>query len=195
VTLKRNTCECGCGTPTRLAPYSDRSKGWVAGEPVRFITGHNMFAKRRGYVIEDRGYETPCWIWQGVPSGDNGYGRMRVDRRARPAHRVYYEQIHGAIPDEMQLDHLCRVPLCVNPGHLEPVTGTENVRRGNVAKLSVEAAAEIRAFRDRFFAEHPLNDKGAPRKRFPQGVLGQLAAEYGVSKTTIISVLKDRTWR
>jgi hypothetical protein len=76
VTLKRNTCECGCGTPTRLAPYSDRSKGWVAGEPVRFITGHNMFAKRRGYVIEDRGYETPCWIWQGVPSGDNGYGRM-----------------------------------------------------------------------------------------------------------------------
>lgn len=35
------------------------------------------------------------------------------------------------IPDDLQLDHLCRNRLCVNPSHLEPVTCRENVLRGN----------------------------------------------------------------
>jgi hypothetical protein len=30
----------------------------------------------------------------------------------------------------MHLDHLCRVRLCVNPAHLDPVTCGENIRRG-----------------------------------------------------------------
>lgn len=148
------------------------------------------------WVSEDHGYKSPCWIWQGQPSGDHGYGRLRIRKgRRMPAHRFFFEMFRMPVPEGMQLDHLCRVPLCVNPGHLEPVTGTENVRRGKVPKLSVEAAAEIRAFRDAFFAESPLNAKGRPRQRFPQGVLDELAKRYGVSKLTIIHCLRDRTWR
>jgi len=33
-------CECGCGGKTWIATISDRSRGWVKGEPVRFIHGH-----------------------------------------------------------------------------------------------------------------------------------------------------------
>jgi hypothetical protein len=33
----------------------------------------------------------------------------------------------------MQLDHLCRVPPCVNPEHLEPVTPAVNTQRGEPA--------------------------------------------------------------
>jgi hypothetical protein len=37
-------CECGCGQRTRLAPVNDRSKGWIKGEPLRYIKGHNALA-------------------------------------------------------------------------------------------------------------------------------------------------------
>lgn len=132
------------------------------------------------YVVEDRGHTTPCWIWQGKPDGDNGYGRVRIGGgRRMPAHRLFYEHHRGPIPEGLVPDHLCCVfSLCVNPDHLEPVTGTENVRRGKVAKLSVEAAAEIRAFRDDYYRRLPLNSRGKPRKRFEQGVrsMGSLSA-------------------
>lgn len=34
----------------------------------------------------------------------------------------------GPITDGLELDHLCNVPSCVNPDHLEPVTHAENMR-------------------------------------------------------------------
>lgn len=37
----------------------------------------------------------------------------------------------GAIPDDSELDHLCKVPACVRPDHLEAVTHAENMRRGD----------------------------------------------------------------
>lgn len=46
-------------------------------------------------------------------------------------HRVAYELRVGPIPEGMQIDHLCRVRRCVNPAHLEPVSQTENIRRGD----------------------------------------------------------------
>ncbi len=60
------------------------------------------------------------------------------------AHRWFYEQAKGPIPDGLSIDHLCRVPPCVNPDHLEAVSHTENVRRGKAAKLTMKKANEIR---------------------------------------------------
>lgn len=45
------------------------------------------------------------------------------------AHRVAYTLAVGSIPDGLEIDHLCFVPACVNPDHLEAVTGLENKRR------------------------------------------------------------------
>jgi hypothetical protein len=74
---------------------------------------------------------TGCWIWIGSRDG-KGYGRLRRtnERRYVGAHRVAYEQHRGPIPDGLELDHLCRVTVCVNPQHLEAVTHRENLRRG-----------------------------------------------------------------
>lgn len=33
-------CECGCGQPTPIAKKTDRKRGYVKGEPVRFRKGH-----------------------------------------------------------------------------------------------------------------------------------------------------------
>jgi hypothetical protein len=55
------------------------------------------------------------------------------------AHRFAYELFVDEIPDGLTLDHLCRNPRCVNPGHLEPVTQRENTLRG-ISPVAVNAA-------------------------------------------------------
>lgn len=132
-------CQCGCGQQTKLAASNDKRHGHVRGEPVRFVRGHQFRGERVSlrYVEEDRGYETPCWIWQ-LYTNQYGYGN-------KSAHRKMFERHFGPIPDGLHLDHLCRVPPCVNPAHLEPVTNTENVRRGLAARIDMATAEQIRS--------------------------------------------------
>lgn len=72
--------------------------------------------------------EDGCWAWRGDLQR-NGYGSFTSRGTSYRAHRFAYEMFVGAIPDGLQLDHLCRVRHCVNPEHLEPVTARENARR------------------------------------------------------------------
>ncbi len=73
-----------------------------------------------------------CWLWTGATS--NGYGQVTrlVDGVYRKfyVHRIAYEQTRAPIPAGLVIDHLCRVPRCVNPSHLEAVTHVENTMRG-----------------------------------------------------------------
>lgn len=71
-----------------------------------------------------------CWEWTASVRGSGSYGQFRIGKRQVFAHRVAYELEIGPIPDGLVIDHLCRNHLCVNPAHLEPVTGQENVLRG-----------------------------------------------------------------
>lgn len=70
-----------------------------------------------------------CWLWtgslnnRGYAGGIAGYAN---------AHRFAFEHYVGPIPPGRQIDHLCRVRHCVNPEHLEPVSPSENTRRGLV---------------------------------------------------------------
>lgn len=76
-----------------------------------------------------------CWNWTGALR--KGYASFRVGshldgtRKTVYAHRFVWEQIHGPIPQELQIDHLCRNPRCVNPEHMELVTARANTLRGN----------------------------------------------------------------
>lgn len=72
---------------------------------------------------------TGCWEWLGARDS-RGYGNVKVGRRVRKAHRVIYELLRGPVPPGCECDHLCRVPWCVNPEHVEVVSHAENVRRG-----------------------------------------------------------------
>lgn len=81
-----------------------------------------------------------CWSWVACITKD-GYGSFNFDITTS-AHRFAYFVARGTIPDDRVLDHQChnrdrscpggRSCLhrrCVNPAHLEPVTGVENTRR------------------------------------------------------------------
>ena len=73
---------------------------------------------------------TGCWLWiAGIAGG--GYGSYWNGTKKVSAHRFSYEQTRGPIPQGLEIDHLCRQRLCVNPEHLEAVTHRENVLRGD----------------------------------------------------------------
>lgn len=131
-------CQCGCGAKAPIATRTRTGIGHVKGEPVRFVVGHGSCLKigkpykDERFTIEDRGHDTPCWVWKLAKTG-KGYGCEWDLRRGRmvSAHILAYERAIGTVPEGLELDHLCRVRLCVNPDHLEPVTHAENIRRGH----------------------------------------------------------------
>lgn len=75
-----------------------------------------------------------CWLWIGAKN-KLGYGQFTVSNSPpiyikELAHRFAWQLTKGRIPEGLVLDHHCKVPACVNPLHLEPVTQKENILRG-----------------------------------------------------------------
>ena len=77
------------------------------------------------YVITESG----CWQFTGFLNWA-GYGIFTLNGVKHPAHRAAYIILVGPVPKGLDLDHLCRNRACINPAHLEPVTRSENLRRG-----------------------------------------------------------------
>lgn len=118
-------CQCGCGERTNISVKTQGPKGPKKGQPFRFLKGHHRrisFEKR--CKIEDRAFSTPCHIWQG-PLHRSGYGNAGNGL----AHRVFYERHKGKIPPGLDLHHLCKEKLCVNPDHLKPLSRREHALR------------------------------------------------------------------
>ena len=176
-------CDCGCGLPAPLAPRTEKRKGWEKGQPIRFIKNHSLGAPRLEWgqhlwSVEDQGFTTPCWIW--IFAKDvNGYGifanRTRVGK-SRLAHRESYLRATGEIPEHLPLDHLCRVPSCVRPDHLEPVTPGENVRRSARTRMTPDVLTKI----------FELRQVGLTQR--------EIAEEVGFSRTTVEYVLAGKRW-
>jgi len=106
----------------------------------------------RKYIVNP---ETGCWLWNGSV-GSNGYGRYGD----KPAHRLVYEALKGAIPTGLEADHLCNVTTCVNPDHIEPKSPRDNKMRSN-------CACAIHARKTHCIHGHPFNHENTyvPPKR------------------------------
>lgn len=140
-------CECGCGGATLPAPRTRAAREWIKGQPMRFLSGHRRKLSLEPYRVDSA---SGCWVW--LRGRDlNGYGYLWDKERKRNvrAHVAYYEEAHGAVPNGLELDHLCFNTSCCNPAHLEPVTHLENCRRRANTKLTPELAEEIRQSAER----------------------------------------------
>lgn len=95
----------------------------------RFMEGEVVDPKVRFWAKVDKDGPNGCWIWKGATTNE-GYGEFWVVDRVVRAHRYAYELIIEPIPEGMTIDHLCRNTSCVNPEHMEVVTGHQNILRG-----------------------------------------------------------------
>lgn len=71
-----------------------------------------------------------CWIPR-LKTDSDGYVRTTFKYKHWFTHRLAFEAWMGPIPHGLVIDHLCRVPACCNPAHLEAVTVWENTLRGD----------------------------------------------------------------
>jgi hypothetical protein len=184
-------CQCGCGRNTTIAKSTSLKEGCRKGWPRRFVAGHQRRTKERiqfrywrgavcdgpiDFTIEAAGYKTPCWMWKKCVTKRSGYAVMSHKMKSHRAHKLLYELTFDKVPEGMVLDHLCRNRACVRPDHVEPVTCTENTRRGLGTKLTVEDVLHIRA----------MNNAGIKQR--------VLAEHYGVDPSAISNAVRGRNW-
>lgn len=137
------------------------------------------------HIEIDAGYSSACHrpvSWRGVAIEVNneGYSKIKRTRDGKAvylfAHRLRYEAVNGPIPVGLVPDHLCRNRWCCNPSHVEPVSAAENVRRGDVAKLTMEKASEI-------------------RRRFASGESQfEIAKHYNIDRSAISRIVNGKQW-
>lgn len=132
--------------------------------------------------------EDECWIWQ-LSCMSNGYGAIWHCGKVQTAQRVVWDLWNGPIPDGLHVCHVCDNRKCVNPAHLFLGTNHEN-RLDSVSK----GRHKFPVFTG---TDHPnsklsWHDVECIRR---SSFTTKLAAQFGVSKTTIRRVRNRTTYK
>lgn len=124
---------------------------------------------------------TPCWIWQGPPRKDDGYGQVLFAGWKGAPHLVAL-RLTGHVPPEGKpfADHLCRVHLCCNPDHFRYVSPGTNTLENSVSASALNKAKTVCKY------GHPLtgdNVKVIPHKCWRAAKRGVI--RYGTTRQCI----------
>jgi hypothetical protein len=94
---------------------------------------------------------TGCWLFMGGKLCKDGYARFWLGTKKCHVKEPYVHVLSWYLctgeecPDDLELDHLCRVRHCVNPNHLEPVTAQINTQRTLPYRDAAQAQGEKNA--------------------------------------------------
>lgn len=83
-----------------------------------------------------------CWEWKGCVN-NQGYGIVKIKKQCIYVHRLSFFLFRNDTLENETVDHLCRNTTCCNPSHLEKISHSENVSRGNKDRNKKEDNDEI----------------------------------------------------
>jgi hypothetical protein len=138
--------------------------------------------------VDQSGGPDACWPWT-LSLDSKGYGQLWENGRLRRAHQVAYERTNG--PFKFNVLHDCDYRPCCNPAHLYDGTLKQNtqdmVRRGR---------AKYRTFQGSCHGMAILSDDQARFIKTASGIRQiDLAARFGVSKSTVAMIRTGKIWR
>ena len=96
-----------------------------------------LIQRIRSRCVEDG--NTGCWEYTLSVNGSRYANTIRWafdlggDSAMIQGSRLAYTALRGPIPVDHECDHLCRNKRCLNPYHLEAVTGSVNRARNRIA--------------------------------------------------------------
>jgi hypothetical protein len=188
---KQLAARAAMGRDDVRSPVRRRGGGGLPGRTVA----------ERFWEKVDKEADAPCWMWT-ASKGDDGYGRLWLDGRLQPAHRIAWMLTRGPIPAGLYVLHNCGEfrpdgldqPACVrhlylgdasanirdawarNPDYRARRGAAQSGERGTNAKLTADLVREIRA---RYAAGESQD---------------ALALAFGVAQTTISVICRRKTW-
>lgn len=119
---------CSCGGPKDF--YATRCQS--CRNALRSVDGR--VPRRIWQRVDPVG---TCWIWRG--SLWAGYAVAWIEGKTRSLGPWLFRQMVADYDTALHLDHLCRVPACINPTHREPVTPRENQMRAPESITAINA--------------------------------------------------------
>lgn len=125
---------------------------------------------------------------------NRGYAIIYYNGKAQLAHRVAYMKTHPNEDISCKLIlHKCDVKNCVNPEHLFSGTALDNTRdminKGRMRYAHGEEASKAR------LTWEDVREIRKIYKKKKRGLLKKLYENYGVSKGTMLDIVKYRSWR
>lgn len=132
-----------------------------------------------------------CLLWTGSLARDGRYGVISHAGRTVLVHRFVYTETNGTIPDDVHVLHRCDTPLCIEESHLF---------RGDQAANMADKVAKGRQAVG-VACNHPhrvLDDDSvrAIRSLRASGVrIREIAERFECSKSTVMNVILNRSWR
>lgn len=136
-----------------------------------------------------------CLLWQ-RSTDMSGLPKFTVKRegiaRTIQPRRVVYEATKGPILGKLRVTAKCGNPLCLNPEHLALITPgkvvSNTAKRPDVARRRHLAGLVCR--------ERSVLDMDKVREiRASSESTSEIAERYGVGKTTVTDIRKNRRWR
>ena len=101
----------------------------------------------------DIGGPDDCWLWR-MSCGSHRYGQTWDGKSVLLAHRVAWTLTFGDIPEDITVDHRCRVRRCCNPAHLRLLPNVVNAaNNGNAIKTHCPRG-------------HEYNERNTQRNRY-----------------------------